>query len=213
MEKKKVDKWKFAKSNVSLYLCGSVTKNVILDQPTKNDQCGILIYDPNTNFKCPKCLQQMMKTGQFCDGSNLASPPRLLYNTGRNVWLVSRLWSCSKCGMWKAHNSNLLLQSQEDYPFLLYSRSGITQELHALLINSIAGGENSIFVSRLHFKSWALEKSYSSPRLVGSLHFLLAVGWQPFSLKIISAKILSAKIISAKMLSGSNGVKPGSAQA
>jgi hypothetical protein len=122
------------------------TANSLLEAPCDSDHPNIIVYNPQpiTRFICPRCSGSLKKTNNFTDGSNPAHPPRIIYHISRNVYLISVILSCQKCGIWLAHDCNIMQQAREERMFLLYHQSGVTKELFMIIINTMNEGKPAL---------------------------------------------------------------------
>jgi hypothetical protein len=65
----------------------------------------------------------------------------MLYGYGRNVNLVSAIYSCSKCGDCLAHNEGIMRQITEvEAGFVLFYQAGLTQDAYYNVVNSVIEG-------------------------------------------------------------------------
>ncbi len=117
--------------------------NQIIRSPTESDFPDVLVFKlpDSTNVTCPLCMTELIRTGRFATGENKAQPPRLLYNTHRNVLLVSQMLLCSKCGYFHSHNESLLQQTTVNPPFIIFSRSGATEDFYNFVVTSLSQGK------------------------------------------------------------------------
>ena len=121
--------------------------NLYFKPPTWSEEKhfpDVFLFDPmslNYRLQCPVDSHALLlQTSDWTDfGSKDA---RLIYGSQKNVWLVSKLYNCPKCkSKIRAHSDGILTQIKEiPTDFILTFQAGFTQELHNLIITSIAEG-------------------------------------------------------------------------
>jgi hypothetical protein len=110
---------------------------------------GIIFWNPtlthSASFICPnpKCCGDMTFERKWTSDSGCKYQPRLLYGIGRNVLLVSALYSCKACGDFLGHDASLLSQLHKSVqlPFVLFHQAGFTYEASQLSVNAIIEGK------------------------------------------------------------------------
>jgi hypothetical protein len=68
---------------------------------------------------------------------------RLLYGYGRNIHLVSAIYSCPKCGDVLAHNQGVMKQLTRSIEpgFILFYKAALTQNAYYHIVNAVVEGE------------------------------------------------------------------------
>ena len=105
--------------------------------------------------------EQLSATGRWTSGTNKSYQPRRLFNYGRNVALVSALYTCKKCTKpFRAHDPVLLRQLPESFccQFILFHRSGVTKSLYSLVQGCLENGVTFKGVQEI------LEKGYQDSK-------------------------------------------------
>ena len=169
----------FIEDHLHLVL-GKGTTGII--EASDHDLLSIIIWDPLGNkdvtLPCPTHeKEQLRRTGIWTKREG-KRPPRLLYNMGHNVLLVSAAYQCSICGcdsLFLATHPDILSQLPRDQtpPFHLFLKCGITRAGYEMIINAtLAGtpfleiaamfGRSHGFHAGLHGKG-QVENKHSSP--------------------------------------------------
>jgi hypothetical protein len=125
------------------------TKHAVVIEPKENNY-GLLLWDPITQLDkalvCPLHNLALDVTDHWTQGENERHKPRILYNLGRNVLLVSRLYKCGLCKEnYRSHNEGLSAQLGHTLiPYILLHRSGFTMKTFDLTISMIETGKSII---------------------------------------------------------------------
>jgi hypothetical protein len=107
---------------------------------------GLLLWNPVQSFgatlRCSECQNSTLFFNQRWTKGKRHSP-RLLYNLGRNLRLVSALYQCNTCHTDAlAHADKVLNQLAGicDIPFILFNKSGVSISAYGTINDCIAEG-------------------------------------------------------------------------
>jgi hypothetical protein len=112
---------------------------------------AILFWNPSTAYSlsldCGTCeSSQLAFKGLWSSDSASKYRPRLLFNFGRNVKLVSAEYHCETCDKSVlAHSEEVLKQCPKsiDPGFILFHRCGVTQTAYNMIISGVIEGEKN----------------------------------------------------------------------
>ena len=99
------------------------------------------LVQPQCDLACPYC-RSSLRTWRWNDGTSPHSMPRSTFSVQERVLLVSCVYLCGNHQV-ITHDPNLLKSVCEAgirIPFILFHKSGMTEELHNFISSSIQAG-------------------------------------------------------------------------
>ena len=123
------------------------------------------------NKKCATCGMPMHESA-WTDGSSGDTQPRSIHGLHRNFLLVSAIYTCDAHHRTLAHDDSILklFPTQDLIPFVLFYRSGFTQELASMCVTLISTGMTIFEIESLVTqKRW---ETHAREQRLKSLHAL-----------------------------------------
>ena len=100
--------------------------------------------DQQLKILCPVHNLELQNSGQWCDFTNKEFKPRLVFDCGRNLLLISKLYRCKHCQKpYRAHSEEIFCQIKDQIPneFLFLWKTVITSDLYDNIVNSSIRGK------------------------------------------------------------------------
>jgi hypothetical protein len=128
---------------------------------------AVLLWNPilshNLTIFCTACKTHSLHfEHRWNCHSSIKYRPRLLFNYGRNVRLVSSEYTCSDCKRtYIAHSEDVLNQIPKNIEpgFILFHQCGLTQTAYNLVVDSIVEGKKIVGPATIYKTASRLYKS------------------------------------------------------